>query len=80
MTRKLSNAIDAVAELKTLPTISRADLIRVADKHNAPFKTVVEFLEESKIIPAGTYREIMWRFGTLQKFREVVAERDNHAD
>ncbi len=62
----------AVRELVRTEEIHRKDLILIADKHDAPFKPVVKWLERLEVVAFGTYDEIMSRTGTVLNFREKV--------
>lgn len=66
---RLNNAV-AYAQNSTL--LTRADLLLIADQYRVPFKTFVERLESERLIPFGTYRELMHRVRTVSYLREVV--------
>lgn len=72
MTTDMQATAAAVRELVRAEEIRRLDLIVVVDKHNAPFKPVLRWLERLEVIPFGTYEEIMFRCGTVRVFREKV--------
>lgn len=79
MPKQFPGVNDAVRELASMSAIRRRDLLVVADKHGAPFKTVVQRLEREAIIPVGTYNEIISRFKSVRYFRARVLAADDDA-
>lgn len=65
----------AVAYARTAgKMVTRADLLLIADKYRVPFRTFVERLESERLIPFGTYRELMHRIRTVDYLRKLATE------
>lgn len=70
-------AIVEEAEAVKLATnkLTPFDLCVITLNHSLPFKAVVEWLEESKVLPTGTHERLMSRGFKVQEALKIASER-----